>query len=301
MNTAPILIFCFNRPIHTAQTIDALSKNYLAESSDVYFFLDGAKSDKDQKNIDAVYEVINRKYNFRSTTIIRSEKNKGLANSIIDGVTNTIEKYGKVIVLEDDIVTNKFFLTYMNKALNLYKNEQNIWHISGWNYPISYKDLEDSFFHQIMNCWGWATWSDRWQFFEKNPMKIIKNWTQEDIIKFNLNGAYNFWSQIELNQKGIINTWAIFWYATIFQSNGLCLNPTQSLVNNIGLDGSGENCIKNQFIKNNTSNKITRQIDFPKQIIKNQIAEDRIREYLISLKPSLVKRLIRKCVSIIKK
>ena len=119
----------------------------------------------------------------------------------------------------------------MNQALNLYKNNKKVWHISGWSYPINPDGLADTFLWQLMNCWGWATWSDRWCFFEKNTDKLISQFTASDIKRFNLNGVRNdCWSQVIQNKKGVINTWAIYWYATIYINNGMCLNPSQSFV-----------------------------------------------------------------------
>jgi len=82
-----------------------------------------------------------------------------------------LNEYGKIIVLEDDLLTSPYFLKFMNEALEYYKNEKKVWHISGWNYPINNEGLDDVFFWRTMNCWGWATWADRWQYFEKMLIK----------------------------------------------------------------------------------------------------------------------------------
>ena len=103
------------------------------------------------------------------------------------------------------------------------------------------------FFWRAMNCWGWGTWIDRWQHFQKDPAYLVKTWDILKIKSFNLDNGCNFWRQVRLNYRGKIDTWAIFWYATIFDRNVLCLNPSKSLVRNIGHDGSGENCGKNDF------------------------------------------------------
>ena len=239
-NLAPIVLFTYNRLYHTKQTIEALSKNELANESELIIYSDGAKNIEVKQKVKEVREYLKTIQDldaFKSVTIIEREKNFGLANSIIDGVTKIVNKYGKIIVLEDDIVTSKYFLKFLNDALEYYKEKKELWHISGWNYPISSDGLDDVFLWRLMNCWGWATWSDRWQYFEKNPKKLIKTFSKKDIKRFNLDGYYNAWSQVKENYKGKINTWAIFWYAIIFEHNGLCLNPTQSFVQNIGHDG----------------------------------------------------------------
>jgi len=165
-----------------------------------------------------------------------------LAANISSGVSEVVKKYGKVIVLEDDLLLSPFFLDYMNSALNIYHDNSKVWHISGWNYPARSLTNNESYFLPVMNCWGWGTWADRWVSFDKNPNALLSSWGFFKIFRFNLYGLYDFWKQVRLNHNKKINTWAIFWYATIFEHDGLCLNPKNSYVKNIGLDGSGENC-----------------------------------------------------------
>jgi hypothetical protein len=239
---SPIVLFVYNRIEHTKKTVEALSKNLLADESELFVYSDAAK---DVSAIDKVKEVrsyIKTIQGFKSLTIIEREKNWGLAATIIDGVTNVVNQYGKIIVLEDDIVTSSYFLKFMNDALDFYADNIGVWHISGWNHPIKTDGLGDAFFWRTMDCWGWATWKNRWKYFKKDTDKLLGNFTKLDIYRFNMYGADNLWGQVFDNKKGKINTWAIFWYASIFQENGLCLNPTISFVQNIGLDGTGIHC-----------------------------------------------------------
>ena len=170
---APIIVFVYNRPHHTKQTLEALKKNTIASQSELYIFSDGAANNDLKAKINEVRNYVKDIRGFKKTTLIERRQNLGLANSIIDGVTRIINKHGKVIVLEDDIVTSPYFLKFMNDALNFYEKKKDVWHISGWNYPIDNKGLNDVFFWRLMNCWGWATWSDRWVNFEKNVEKTI--------------------------------------------------------------------------------------------------------------------------------
>ena len=242
MNYAPIVLFTYNRPWHTQRTVEALQKNELASESELFIYSDDAKNQNARKNVDQVRDYLETINGFKKIIIIRRDKNWGLTNSIIDGVTKIVNQFGSIIVLEDDLVTSPYFLKFMNDALKLYKNEKRVWHISGWNYPIKVDGLEDVFLWRGMNCWGWATWSDRWQYYEKNIDKTISSFSKEDIKKFNLDGvAKDFWNQVIANKNGKINTWAIFWYGSIFKQDGLCLNPTKTLVENIGNDASGTN------------------------------------------------------------
>jgi hypothetical protein len=242
MSLAPIVLFVYNRPWHTQKTVESLQKNELSEQSDLIVYSDAAKNDEAIKSVEEVRSYIKSVDGFKKITIIEREKNWGLADSIIDGVTNIVNKYGKIIVLEDDIVTSPVFLQFMNQSLDFYEQEKKVWHISGWNYPIETEYLSDVFMWRIMNCWGWATWANRWQYFEKKPEGLIENWTTKEKHQFDLDGSGLFWNQVLANHTGKINTWAIFWYATIFQRNGLCLNPAVSFVDNIGHDGTGVHC-----------------------------------------------------------
>lgn len=253
MSLAPILLFAFNRPDHATQTLDALLRNKLAIESDLIVYLDGPRNPSDSELVEKVYQVIAGIKGFKSIVIHRKTANAGLASNIIEGVSDVITRYGRVIVLEDDIVTSPNFLRYMNDALEYYSNDKKVWHISGFTEFIGIDRPNDSFLWRTMHCWGWATWEDRWSHFEKNPQALIEAFTPEMIKRFNLDGFQNFWAQVVLNSKGKINTWAIFWYTTIFLRDGLCLNPFNSYVQNIGLDGSGVHCGIDDMRNNETS------------------------------------------------
>lgn len=273
---SPIVLFVYNRISHTKQTIDALQKNKLANKSNLYIYSDGFKNENDKIEVLGVREYIKTVTGFKNVTIVQQPSNLGLAKSIVMGTTDIVNKYEKVIVLEDDIVTSPYFLNFMNDSLNFYEQESKVWHISGWNYPISNENLEDTFLYRTMNCWGWATWKDRWSNYEKNPQKLIESFSKEEIYKFNLDGAINFWEQVEKNLNNQMNTWAIFWYTTIFKNEGLCLNPTQSFVENIGFDGTGTNT----GYRNNYSSNLSRtnyNIRFENKLKENQTVTDRIK------------------------
>lgn len=249
----PIVVFAYNRVEHLKKTINALLLCEEAKHSDFFLFCDGYKSSV--KEIQNVRDYANEIDGFKSTTIINSEINLGLAASIVNGVTLVLKKYDAVIVLEDDLVVSTKFLKYMNESLDYYKNNDLVWHISGWSYPglVSAKDV---FCWRVMNCWGWGTWKEKWIHFNKEPLRITNNWTKDQINKFNLDGYYDFYNQITQNATGKKNTWAVFWYATIFENDGLCINPTKTLVYNIGMDGSGTNSGLSNIYTSYVSNTI---------------------------------------------
>lgn len=248
MELAPIVLFVYNRPQHTLRTLEALAKNELAENSVLYIYADGPKPNVDEEsilNIEETRRILRLRQWCGKVHIIESNQNKGLADSIIEGVSETVNKYGTVIVLEDDIVTAPFFLTYMNKALQLYKNEEKVMHISAY-VPVTTggRKLPETFFLHLSNCWGWATWKDSWSCFNSNTKELLRDVAEKINMKeFTLDGNYDIYEQLEKNYTGELNTWFVKWYSSIYLKQGLSLFPKKSLVSNIGFDGSGEHCI----------------------------------------------------------
>lgn len=243
-NLAPIVLFTYNRPWHTKQTIEALQKNELAKESELFIFSDGGKDEASWVKVNEVREYLKTINGFKKVILTFQDKNIGLADSIISGVTKIVNQYGKIIVLEDDIVTSQYFLKFMNDALNFYEKEEKVWHISGYVPKINFGTNDNYFFNRTMYCWGWATWINNWAHFSRDIYKIdIELISQETIHKLNLDGANNsVYNQFVKNKINEIKTWAVFWYINIFLNKGLCLIPTNSFTQNIGNDGSGTNC-----------------------------------------------------------
>lgn len=293
---APVALFVYNRPKHTIRTLDALRRNELAEHTDLLVFSDGPKDSADNGRVDEVRKILDSIEGFRSTNIIKREANAGLAASVIGGVTRTIEEFGKVIVLEDDLVTSPAFLAYMNRALDRYENCEQVWHVSGWSFPLSEPPQEDAFLWRHMVCWGWGTWADRWDHFEKDPDKLISTFTARQLHRFNLNGAEKLWGQVLDNKDGKIDTWAIFWYATIFQNNGLCLNPSRSFVFDIGKDGSGTNVkrAESRNLEHEPDLATNAQIDFPAKLGEAAWALSEYKRYQKSIRGTRIGRLLGK-------
>lgn len=243
MNLAPVIVFCYNRPWHVEQTLEALSKNVYADGSELFIFCDGPKTDATEEQINKVLEtrnVVRKKQWCKEVHIVESEKNKGLANSIIDGVTNVIGKYGKVIVLEDDIVTSVGFLKFMNESLTLYNDEFRVMHISGYMYPHKQK-LPDTFFYPVpYPGGGWATWKRSWDFYNDNTEELYNQWCDK-WNEFDIFGGEYLSRQLIANYTGTLKTWFIKWYAVILNMGGVTLYPGLSLTNNIGFDETATN------------------------------------------------------------
>ena len=168
-NLAPIALFTYNRPIHSKKVLDSLALNPESKFSNLFVFCDGPKDEYDSdevSKINQVKEIVKNEKRFNKITVFIQNKNKGLASSIIDGVTELVNKYDKIIVLEDDIIVSKGFLKYMNDALRIYEKSDKVMHVSGWVFPFHDGRYKlDTFFHKPCSCWGWATWNDRWDDF----------------------------------------------------------------------------------------------------------------------------------------
>ena len=242
MTLAPIVLFVYNRPWHTQQTIEALQKNELSSESELFIYSDAPKAEKDQEKVQEARDYVHSIGGFKKITIIERVENWGLANSIIDGVTAIVNQYGKIIVLEDDLVTSPYFLKYMNDGLNLYEKSKDVISIHGYIYPVK-GNLPETFFLRGADCWGWATWKDKWTLFEPDGAKLLNELKQKELIKrFDYNGTYLYSKMLKKQIEGKNNSWAIRWYASAFLKNKYTLYPGKSLVLNIGNDGSGTHC-----------------------------------------------------------
>jgi hypothetical protein len=242
MSTAPIALFVYNRPLHSQRTVEALLANELAAQSDLFVFSDGAKSPQAAAAVEAVRAYIRTIRGFRSVHIEERTQNAGLSASIIDGVTRLCDQHGRVIVLEDDLVTSPWFLSYMNQALQMYENDVRVASIHGYCYPVS-EELPETFFLRGADCWGWATWARAWRHFEPDGSKLLKWLIDRRLDRaFDLDGAYGFTQMLREQIAGKRDSWAVRWHASCFLREEVTLYPGRSLVQNIGNDPSGTHC-----------------------------------------------------------
>lgn len=242
---APVALFVYNRPDHTRQTLEALSRNRGAAETPLYVFSDGPKPDAtaaDRERIDETRALVCSRQWTREVTLLESSENRGLAESIVTGVRRVLDTHGRVIVLEDDILTSPGFLEFMNAGLELYAGDSRVMHLSGYMYPLGLR-ARGTVFLRVLSCWGWATWSRAWEHYEPDIEAHLAAFnTPYRVRKFNIEGHADFYRQLLDNRSGRINSWAVRWYASWLRHGGLSLFPTQSLVRNIGHDGTGVHC-----------------------------------------------------------
>lgn len=290
-NFAPIALFVYNRPQHTERTIKFLQQNELAAESRLFIFSDGPKSPADEDKVNEVREFIKTVEGFKSIELVERKSNMGLANSVIAGVSHLTATYGQVIVFEDDLISSPYTLSYFNEALNRYHNEEKVMHIGAYMYALKEDNLPESFFYRAATSWGWATWQRSWQYFEPDINTLMAQFDAKKKQAFAIDHTMNFWKQMLDFKHGRNNSWAIRWYASIFLRGGLTLNPSQSLVNNIGHDGtgihSGMNDIYNVIINPQPIK------EFPTVLAENKIAYNAIKHFLANRKGSLWARIKR--------
>ncbi|WP_373032910.1 hypothetical protein [Sulfurovum sp.] len=249
MKLAPIVLFVYNRPWHTQKTVEALQENALASESELFVYSDAPKHSGAQENVDQVREYIKQINGFKKVTIIERDHNWGLANSIINGVTDIINKYEKIIVLEDDLVTSPYFLKFMNEALTFYKENKNVLSVTGFSFSSKFMQFsndfaEDIYVHIRPMSWGWGTWKDEWKDIDweiKDFQSFISSATK--IKAFNRGGT-DLSVMLEDQMKGKLDSWYIRWCYHAYKTSKYTIYPKISFVNNIGHDSSGIHCIE---------------------------------------------------------
>ena len=237
---ASIAYFVYNRPEHTEISLNALKNNELAPQSEIIIFSDGPKSqDSDKNKVEQVRNIIKNLTGFKKKTLFFRKSNYGLYKNIVDGITEVFEKNKKIIVVEDDCKTSKYFLNFMNDGLNLYENDDEVCSINGWFFPKK-NNLQETFFLMNHTSWGWGTWKRAWDKFNPDTDYLIREIKKRKMIKkFNLNNCYDYFGMLQRRNKKLNESQAIIWKASTFINKMLSLYPSNSFVQNIGFDTTG--------------------------------------------------------------
>lgn len=238
----PIAIFAYRRPEHLRRVVESLKANPEATVTDVFLYSDGPKKPSDQTHVDAVRKYLHTISGFKSTTIIERKTNYGLSGSIIDGVTEICNIYGRVAIVEDDVEVSPFFISWINDALDKYECDDRVISVGCYVFPIE-ANLPDTFFLNIPDCWGWAVWKRSWDLFEPDGVKLLKELKNRRLDQhFDFQGSYPYMDMLRAQIVGDNDSWAIRWYATAVLTGGLTIYPGLSMSVNIGFDGSGTHC-----------------------------------------------------------
>lgn len=277
-------------------SLESLKTNAEAAYSDLTVFIDGPLYKSDEDLVNQVYEIANSVTGFQSVNVFKSRNNKGLASSIISGIDKIFENSSEIVVLEDDLIVSPFFLNFMSCSLEKYKNEKQVASIHGYLPNLS-KEIYEPFFLRGADCWGWATWRDRWMETEWDGIKLRDELKSKNLVtQFNFDGRYNYFGMLERQIRGENDSWAIRWHASMFLQNRLTLYPSKSLVINTGMDGTG----RHSGVSQNYDTQLTKS---PIQVTNIQISESRkareefkafFRSNTLTSKPNLLSRFILK-------
>ena len=289
---APIALFVYNRPGHTRRTVESLRANELAQQSDLFVFADGAKNGSVAESVGAVREYVHTIYGFRSVTVIERTRNLGLSKSIISGVTQLCNDYGRAIVVEDDVMTAPDFLVFMNCGLEQYVDETRMFSVCAFNLPIVAPQTYsyDAFCSYRFLCWGWGTWKDRWDKADWSvqdfPEFIADRAKQK---RFNQGGEDLSWL-LTLQMEGRIDSWDTVWAYTHSKHDAVALLPVSSKAYNIGLDGSGTHCKRAPFKQHVLTHGTAFEYRFPDSVDVDPYFAAEIQRFH---RPSMVRRLAR--------
>ena len=235
----PVVLFAYSRPEHTLRVLNSLLGNPEAALTDLVVYLDGPRNEPDRIAGDSISEMVTNLTGFRSVKLIQAEKNKGLANSIVDGVTEQLMEHESVIVMEDDIEVAPTFLRYMNDALDLYMTEEKVASIHAHVYPVNL-ELPETFFVRGADCWGWGTWRRAWQHFETDGQVLLERLESRGLCReFDFNGSAEFTQMLKDQISGKNDSWAVRWHASTFLQDMVTLYPRSTQAINIGQDGGG--------------------------------------------------------------
>lgn len=246
---APIALFTYSRPDHTRQAVESLLRNAESQDSDLFVFSDGPKTEAKVAGVEENRKYIHTITGFRSVTIVERETNWGLARSLIAGITNVTNRYGRVIVVEDDLVLSPYFLKFMNDSLEKYKDDERVGAISAY-LPVQSSELPSTFFLRYFHCWGWATWQRGWNLLNTDSRFLLRKLRMQKEV-FDVGGNAGAYGNLYCQKVGLVDSWWVLLYASFFLAGKLTLYPSESLTQNNGMDGSGTHCMEGLF-KNNS-------------------------------------------------
>lgn len=293
MTFAPIALFTFKRPEHTLRTLQSLATNSEFADSPLIVFCDGARRDSERDAVEQSREVV-RRWVHPHKRVIESDVNLGLARSVIRGVTQLCEEFGRVIVMEDDLLVSPVFLAFMNGALDRYAQSEGVFQVTGHMWPVQVSVPDDAFFMPLTNSLGWGTWQRAWRQLDREASAWPAIRSQRSRRRqFDLGGRFPFGAMMEKSLRGQVDSWAILWYLTVFQQRGVVLHPARSLVVNIGFDGVGTHSISEDRARYGSQFATQAVVRLPEQVVADEQAFEQVCRFL-SRDGSLQRRLIRR-------
>lgn len=244
MHWAPIVLFVHDRPDHTRRMLEALSVNDGAGDSELFVYADGPKTADREEDVQRVREYVRSLSGFKSMTLIERERNLGLANSVIAGVSEVLERSPAVVVMEDDLLTSRNFLAFVNAALQTYRDRPDVFSVTGYNYPLEIPRTyrEDAYLSYRSSSWGWGTWPDRWARVDwavGDYEEFLRDDRAQELFK---RGGDDLPAMLAAQMDGRLDSWSIRFDYAHHTHDAFCVHPVVSKVENIGFDGSGVHC-----------------------------------------------------------
>lgn len=286
---APIAVLVYKRPQHTARLLESLLRNDAVARSPVFVFCDGARTPDDDQAVAATRDVVKDKLGDRCQRVER-DRNWGLAASIIAGVTDLTQRYGRVIVLEDDLVLHPGCVEFLNAALRRYANETGVWHVNAYRYPIPGASRPS--FSRLASSWGWATWQRAWAGFEPDADKLARDIRAAGLVsRMDFGRRFPYYSMLQMQARGRIDSWAIRWYASALIRGGLALYPNASQVINAGMDRTGEHCDTTSAYSVELG---TASQEWPAEVIEDEATYLQMQAYFGSVRGSVAGRMARR-------
>jgi len=294
MPATPIAVFIYNRPQHARSLFESLLKCDRLSECSVHIFCDGTKKPEHLAGVQAARQVV-QEFSplFVDAVIVERDQNLGLAHSIVSGVTDLCEKYGRVIVLEDDFILHPFFLDFMLQSLDRYVNEEDVAQVAGFTFPIRVPQKPDAFLIPLTTSWGWATWQRAWKLFSWDIESAAQTLDADPRLRdrFDLDGAYPYSEMLRHVAVGRVDSWAIRWYWYTFFFDKLTVYPRRSLVWQNGFDQTATNTTDarpgvqsnlDDFLQQKWLNPIL----FPNALKSNDIIFDELKEFLRPMRAS---------------
>ena len=299
----PVALFTYNRPDHVGRALASLARCHRLEDCRLHLYCDGAKGEHDRAAVEASRRVVRERGVQLHADIVERRENLGLARSIVSGVSELCERFGRVIVLEDDMQVSPDFLDYMIQSLDRYEFDVNVYQISGFMFPVDLSGDRDACFLPLTTTWGWATWARAWQSFDWNATGAREQLADPDVRhRFDLDGSYPYARMLESRLTGKNSSWGILWWWAVFQAKGLVLHPRTTLVWMDGFDGTGTHCgqgvIQQVSLESMKAPRLSFPIKFPEWVAVNLHAFEAVKAFLLqgseALKPSMVQQMWRR-------
>jgi hypothetical protein len=276
----PVALFAYKRPQHLQQVVDSLRANPEAAHTEIFVFCDAAARSDDEPAVAGVRKYAKSISGFKCVTVIERETNYGLSRSISEGVSQLCLEYGRVAVVEDDVVVSPHFLGWVNSALDKYECDERVLSVGCYVFPTQLK-LPETFFLSLPDCWGWAVWARSWRQYQSDGIDLLRMLRERNLEqRFDFEGAYPYTEMLRAQTLGKNDSWAVRWSASVLLAGGLTIYPGRSMTQNIGFDGTGTHCGVDEAYVSELAGRLPEMVDIP--VVESEIGRSAWREFFLN-------------------